>query len=105
VPVEDIERIAAGMTSTVRFSSLDQQATPELDGRVAWVSADAVVDERTQAPHYLARIRVAGGPADTDVELVPGMPAEVFIKTGDRSPISYLLKPLTDRLARSFREG
>lgn len=105
VPVEDIERIAAGMTSTVRFSSLDQQATPELDGRVAWVSADAVVDERTQAPHYLARIRVAGGPADTDIELVPGMPAEVFIKTGDRSPISYLLKPLTDRLAHSFREG
>ena len=105
VPVQDVDRIAAGMTSTVRFSSLDQQATPELDGQVTWVSADAVVDERTLAPHYLARIRVAGGPSGTDVSLVPGMPAEVFIKTGDRSPISYFLKPLTDRVARSFREG
>ena len=105
VPVEDVDRVSAGMASTVRLSALDQQATPELSGRVTWVSADSVLDERTNLPHYLARIRVAGAPSKAGVALVPGMPAEVFIKTGDRSPISYFLKPLTDRLARSFREG
>ncbi|MCG8559039.1 MAG: HlyD family type I secretion periplasmic adaptor subunit [Hyphomicrobiales bacterium] len=105
VPVEDVDRISTGMISTVRFSALDPQTTPELSGKVTWVSADSIVDERTDTSHYLARIQVAKDVAAEDIALVPGMPAEVFINTGERSPISFFLKPLTDRLARSFRES
>ena len=104
VPIEDGDKISPGMASTIRLSALNQETTPELVGEVTWVSADSVVDELTKAPHYVARIRVADNPTAPDVALTPGMPAEVFIKTGDRSPISYFLKPLTDRLARSLRE-
>ncbi len=105
VPLETINKVAAGSRSTVRLSALDQQSTPELTGEVTWVSADSVADERTGARHYLARISLASEPAAENLDLVPGMPAEVFIQTSARSPMSYLLKPLTDNFARTFREG
>lgn len=105
VAVDDIELVTTGSSSTIRLSALDGSASPEIDGQVTWVSADSITDQRTGATHYLARVQIDSEASKPDLMLVPGMPAEVFIKTGGRSPISYLLKPLTDNLARSFREG
>ncbi len=105
IAIEDIELVTAGSSSTVRLSALSGATSPEIEGHVTWVSADSIKDERTGASHYLARVQIEPSPMPADLTLVPGMPAEVFIKTGARSPISYLLKPLTDNFARSLREG
>jgi multidrug efflux pump subunit AcrA (membrane-fusion protein) len=71
------------------------------------VSADAMMDEATQMPYYRAEVTI---PADQlaklgDLALIPGMPVEVFIQTGERSPMAYLMKPLTDYFNRAFRES
>lgn len=107
IAVEDIDKVTAGLDTRVRLSALDQRTTPEMSGEVVSVSADRVIDEATGAPYYLARIRLNDSRfADTSgVGLVPGMPAEAFIRTGERTALNYLLKPLTDSLARSFTEG
>ena len=107
IPVADIDKVARGLQSVVRLSALDQANTPEVAGVVESVSADRVLDEQSQEPHFLARIRLSAADPRLggDLELVPGMPAEVFIQTGERQALSYFLKPLTDRLARSFKES
>lgn len=93
---------------TLRFSALDQRQTPELFGKVVKVSADAFVDEATRATYYRAEIILNDGQIDrlpANITLIPGMPVEAFIKTSDRSPLSYLVKPLTDYFVKAFREG
>ena len=107
IPVADIDKVARGLPSVVRLSALDQANTPEVAGIVESVSADRVLDERSNQPHFLARIRLSAAESrlGDGLDLVPGMPAEVFIQTGERQALSYFLKPLTDRLARSFKEG
>ena len=107
IPVQDIDRVAKGLRSVVRLSALNQAESPEVLGTVDSVSADRVVDADTGVPHFLARIRLNKDDpkfAET-ADLVPGMPAEVFIRTGERTALSYFLKPFTDRLARTFKEG
>ena len=75
-------------------------------GTLANVSADAVTDQTTGVPYYRAEVTIS--PEELarlgDAALVPGMPVEVFIQTGERSPMAYLLKPLTDYFARALRE-
>ena len=91
---------------TLRFSALDQRQTPELFGKVVKVSADAFVDETTRATYYRAEIILNDGQIDrlpAHITLIPGMPVEAFIRTSDRSPLSYLVKPLTDYFAKAFR--
>jgi len=105
VATNDIDKITRGQTSVVRLSAFDQAETPEINGRVESISADRLIDEVTGDPYYMARIAIADDKAADRFELVPGMPAEVFIETGDRTAISYFVKPLTDRLARTFVEG
>lgn len=93
---------------TLRFSALDQRQTPELFGKVVKVSADAFVDEAIRATYYRAEIILNDGQIDrlpANITLIPGMPVEAFIKTSDRSPLSYLVKPLTDYFVKAFREG
>lgn len=108
VPPMDIDRVAVGQEASVRFSALNAQTTPQLVGTVISVSADAFVEERTGSSYYQARISV--DPAEletlqgTAIVLVPGMPAEVFINSGERTLMQYLLKPLTNAMARSFIE-
>lgn len=102
----DIDRVAVGQDASVRFSALNAQTTPRLTGTVINLSADAFMDEQTGNSYYQARIRVEPSELD-DVEglvLVPGMPAEVFINSGERTLMQYLLKPLTNAMARSFIE-
>ena len=103
----DIDKLTIGQDVTLRFSALDQRETPELTGTVKLISADAFQDENTRQSYYRAEIVLSEGeqarlPADTT--LLPGMPVEAFIRTEDRTPIAYLVKPLTDYFTKAFRE-
>jgi HlyD family secretion protein len=103
----DIDKLTIGQDVTLRFSALDQRQTPELTGTVKLISADAFEDENTRQSYYRAEIVLSEGeqarlPADTT--LLPGMPVEAFIRTEDRSPLAYLVKPLTDYFTKAFRE-
>lgn len=107
VAPQDIDQLSIGQAANLRFSAFNQRTTPEVAGTVSRISADVTVDERTSASFYT--VRVALDPSEKarlgEVTLVPGMPVEAFIKTGDRNVISYLSKPLTDQLAHAFREN
>jgi epimerase transport system membrane fusion protein len=102
----DIDNIAVGQEATIRFSAFGRSSVPTIYGTVQSISADRFQDENTGVPYYLARIQVTPeGMEDLgDLALVPGMPAEVFINTGSRTFLQYLLKPITNAMARSFRE-
>ena len=90
------------------WDALAQISKPELFGKVVKVSADAFVDEATRTTYYRADIILNDGQIDrlpAHITLIPGMPVEAFIRTSDRSPLSYLVKPLTDYFAKAYREG
>lgn len=101
----DIDRVAVGQEANIRFSAFSS-SVPSILGVVINVSADAFADENTGASYYTARVEVTPeGRANLDgLALVPGMPVEVFIATGSRTFLQYLMKPVTNALARSFRE-
>jgi len=108
VQPQDIDQVYVGQTVALRFSAFDQRRTPELFGQVTQVSADAFTDQNTNLTYYLARIVLDEGEVGrlpAEVSLLPGMPVEAFLATQERSPIDYLLKPLTDYFAKAFREG
>lgn len=101
----DIDRVAVGQEAKIRFSAFSN-SVPNIFGTVIHVSADAFTDENTGASFYTTRVEVTPeGRANLgNLALVPGMPAEVFITTGSRTFLQYLMKPVTSALARSFRE-
>jgi HlyD family secretion protein len=102
----DIDQVRTGQRAFVRFSAFNQRVTPQLTGIVSYVSADTSHDQQTNASYFTVRVilpeeerrRLAG------LQLVSGMPAEVFMQTGSRTMLSYLLKPITDQLQRAFVE-
>ncbi len=103
-----VDKVVPGQDVTLRFSSLDQRETPELTGVVAKISPDAFVDEGTGQSYYRAEILVADGELEKLPEgttLIPGMPVESYVRTLDRTPIGYLVKPFADYFAKAFREG
>ena len=102
-----IDKLFLGQEVILRFSALDQRHTPELTGRVTQISADAFQEERTNRSFYRAEIVLSEGEQarlPADVTLIPGMPVEAFIRTQDRTPLAYLIKPLTDYFSKAFRE-
>ncbi|MBQ0749757.1 MAG: HlyD family type I secretion periplasmic adaptor subunit [Roseovarius sp.] len=102
-----VDKLFVGQDVTLRFSALDQRTTPELFGQVTQISADAFEDEATRASYYRAEIVLSEGEQARLPEgstLIPGMPVEAFIRTADRTPLAYLVKPFTDYLAKAFRE-
>jgi HlyD family secretion protein len=103
---QDIDKLQVGQKTLLRLSAFNQRTTPELNGVVTRVSPDVTVDQRTGQAYYT--IRVSMPPEEVarlgDVKLIPGMPAEAFVQTGERTLISYLIKPLSDQLMRAFRE-
>jgi HlyD family secretion protein len=103
---QQVDQVRIGGKAFVRFSSFSQKTTPELTGTIYSLSADATFDEQTGASYYLARLEFdwEALPAELREKLLPGMPAEVYVQTGERSVLSYFLKPLTDQVARTFRE-
>lgn len=102
-----IDEVHVGQKVRVVFPAFSARTTPELFGHVATVSADALVDQRTQIPFFRAEILLDDGELAKlkDQTLLPGMPVEAFIETGARSPMSYLLKPFTDYFNQAFRES
>lgn len=101
----DIDRVTVGQEATIRFSAFGS-AVPSIFGEVIHVSADSFTDPNTGAPYYTARVEVTPDGMDNlgDLILVPGMPADVFISTGARTLLQYMLKPVTTALAKSFIE-
>jgi HlyD family secretion protein len=103
-----IDQIIMGQKVNLRFSALDQRTTPELVGHVTLISADAFEDDGLGVTYYRAEIALDLGEISKLNEgdtLIPGMPVEAFIRTADRSPIAYLIKPLADYFNRAFRES
>jgi HlyD family secretion protein len=102
----EVDAVRPGQRATLRFSAFSSRATPEAEGDVAAVSADALRDERTGEQYYRVDIRLDDGAlaALGGRQLLPGMPVEAFIRTEERSPISYFVKPLADYFNRAFRE-
>jgi HlyD family secretion protein len=102
----DIDQLHVGAPARIRLSAYSQRTTPELNARLAWISPDVSVDEKTGETYYEVRVTIEKGEAARleGIRIIPGMPVEVFLKTSDRNVASLLLKPLTDQLYRSFRE-
>ncbi|AVO47628.1 HlyD family type I secretion periplasmic adaptor subunit [Phreatobacter cathodiphilus] len=103
---QDIDKVAAGQAAFIRFTSFPHGTTPEVRGSVQRVSADVVKESQTGALYFTARIAVTEGELARlgDNRIVPGMPAEVFVRTGDRTALAYLTKPIVDQVHRAFRE-
>jgi len=101
-----IDQVHVGQKVTLRFSAFDQRVTPELAGRVEKVSADAFVDDATRATYY--QVEIVPLPHEYDklggLVLLPGMPVEAFIRTADRTPLAYLVKPMAEYFNKAFRE-
>ena len=106
VSPKDIDRVSLDMEATIRFSSFKNATTPTIHGKLTKISADRLVDEQTGNPYYLARVEVADEGVDAlgSLTLVPGMPAEVLIKTGERTFFDYLMQPARNAFARSLIE-
>jgi HlyD family secretion protein len=106
VETVNIDQVHVGQEAVIRFSAFDQRTTPEVTGHVVAVSADAYEDERMGHHYYEADIELAEGEIEKldHVTLMPGMPVESFIQTGERSALSYFVKPMEDYFTRAFRD-
>lgn len=100
-----IDKVHVGQTAMLRFSAFDQRETPELEGRVDKVSADIFSDDTTGQQYYAVDLTLVAGELEKlgGQKLIPGMPVETFLRTAERSPLSYLMKPLTDYFKRALR--
>jgi HlyD family secretion protein len=103
---QEIDQLYVGQKAALRFSAFNQRTTPEIEGEVSLVSADLTQDKRTGVSYYTIRISLS--PEELarlgSVKLVAGMPVEAFVHTGERTALSYLMKPLRDQVARAFKE-
>jgi len=102
----DIDQVYVGQPARINLSAFSQRTTPQLDGFVINTSADSLIDQVTGAPYFSVRIEIPASEKEKlgDLTLIPGMPAESFIQTEERTVLNYILKPFSDQLGRSFRE-
>jgi HlyD family secretion protein len=107
VSPNDIDQVQPEQKAVLRFSSFSARTTPELNGTISSVAADLTQDERTGAAYYKVRIAVPDAELKRlqGLKVIPGMPVEAFILTGNRTVLSFLMKPMMDQLKRTFREG
>jgi len=103
---QDIDQLQLNQKAVLRFTSFNARTTPEIEGVVTRISADISTDQRTGQSYYTLRISLPPEQVERlgDVKLLPGMPVEAFVQTGDRTMLSYLMKPLHDQFVRAFRE-
>ena len=107
IPPQDIESVRVGQAALLRLSAFNARTTPEIDGTVARISPDVSTDSKTGQSYYTVRVAIPAdqiarlGPHD---RLIPGMPVEAHLKIGERTVLSYLTKPLTDQIAKAWRE-
>lgn len=106
VTAKDIDQIALDQSTTLRLTAFNRNTTPQLSGMVTRISGDAVKDERSGANYYRVGISITQAELAKlgKLSLVPGMPVECYIRTGDRTVLSYITKPLDDHTHRVFRE-
>ena len=100
-----IDQVFMGQPAALKFQTFNQRQTPELEGHVKTISADVFADEATGLKFYRTELVVNDGQIErlNGQTLLPGMPVEVFIKTDERTPLSYLVKPLSDYFTKAFR--
>ena len=105
VAPQDIDQTHVGHHAVLRFAAFNQRTTPEVDGEVIHIGADVTQEDRVTEPYYSVRIRVSEGELSRleGLHLLAGMPVESFIETTPRTVASFLVKPLSDQLARAFR--
>jgi HlyD family secretion protein len=110
VAPKDIDQIAVGAPAIIRIMAGDQRSTPDIAGTLTRVAADLTHEAgsggQSGPVYYSVRISLGGGETERlgGLQLVPGMPTEAFIQTYARTPLQYLLKPVRDQIARTFRE-
>ncbi len=102
----DIDQVAIGRSTKLMFSAFNKEQTPELEGRIVHIAADVTTDPQTSQNYYMGRVEISKESREKlrELDLLPGMPVEVFISTGARTALSYLAKPITDQFNRAFRE-
>ena len=102
----DIDNLSTGMEAALAFPGLSRREIPRLTGYVSYVSADALTDPRTGATYFVANISLSKDEMRklSSHQLLPGMPAEVFIKTGEQTPFGYLTQPLRESFQHAWRE-
>ena len=104
----DIDIVTEGLTASVSLTAFKQRSTPNLNGKVIHVSADSFQDPNTQQTYYLARVEIDRAELKRlpdNVQLKPGMPAQVLIVVGRQTLIGYLISPIRDSFYRAFRES
>jgi HlyD family type I secretion membrane fusion protein len=106
IRVEDVERLSPGVEAVIQFPGLPQVSMPLVTGRLLVISADRLTDPRTGQPHFRARLAVdeESRAKLADRRIVPGMPVQVMIRTGQRTMLGYLLDPVTLALGRAMQE-
>ncbi|WP_448681872.1 HlyD family type I secretion periplasmic adaptor subunit [Pseudomonas nicosulfuronedens] len=106
VPPVDIDRVAIGKRADIRFGAFNSATTPVIEGEVINVSADRLISEKSGAAYYLTRVRVTekGARVLGERKLLPGMPADVLIITGQRTLLQYLMQPARNALSQSMIE-
>ena len=102
----DVDIVTIGQQASIRFSALNARVTPEVPATVEYISADRLVDEATQEVYFDARLKLTETlPEGFDAKKIyAGMPVDAFIKTGDRTFVEYLAKPITDSFRGAFTE-
>ncbi|WP_404928051.1 HlyD family type I secretion periplasmic adaptor subunit [Mesorhizobium sp. ORM16] len=103
---KDIDQIQLRQKAMLRMSAFNLRTTPELNGYVSRIAADLVTDDKSGISFYLVSLSIPRAELTKlkDLRLVPGMPAEAMVQTGERTALSYLVKPLSDQISRAFRE-
>ena len=103
---QDVDNVRLDQDAVLRFPAFNQRVTPEINGTVTRISADVSQDAKTGVSYYTVRIRVPDEERSRlgKVRLMPGMPVEAYIQTGERSVLSYLVKPLSDQVSKAWRE-
>jgi protease secretion system membrane fusion protein len=106
LPVHLIDKVHPDLPVELRFSAFNQNLTPHVPGVVTHVSADRLVDEKTGFPHYKIKVKIApeGTEIISNLQIRPGMPVDLFVKTGERTMMNYILKPLLDHFKTSMTE-
>ena len=106
VTPNDVDVVRIGQEASIRFVALNTRITPEVPATIEYISADRLVDPATQEPYFDARLKLDPNLPESISrdQIYPGMPVDAFIKTGERTFVEYLAKPVTDSFSKAFRE-
>jgi HlyD family secretion protein len=106
VSPRDVDAIRIGQEASLRLVALNARTTPQIDARVNYVSADRIIDPGAPEPYYTARLEITGTlpPEIGPGQIQPGMPVDAYIKTGERTFLQYLARPIQDSFSKAFRE-